>query len=397
MTFDEEGAQPRPPVTRLQTRRLLAWVTLGCAALTVIGLIALWPSGDRPAVDDEALGFTELVPGTVIAARVDQCSFALPDDPVECNIASIEVTGGPADGDTTVLEFPVDAGGVILRDGDRIVLNYVEDAPPEVRYQFADYQRRTPLVVLAVLFALAVVLLGRLRGLAALGGLAVSVAVLLWFLLPALLEGSSPLVVALVAASVIAFTALYLTHGVNERTTVALLGTLASLLLTGILALVFAGATSLTGLAGEETGYLRAFAGGLDFRGLLLAGIVIGSLGVLDDVTVTQVSAVWELKRADPTMTGRSLYGAALRIGRDHIASTVNTLVLAYAGAALPLLLVLVVAERSLGSVITGEVVAVEVVRTLVGSIGLVASVPLTTALAAWVVGAAAERTTKTA
>jgi uncharacterized membrane protein len=222
---------------------------------------------------------------------------------------------------------------------------------------------------------------------AALGGLLVSGAVILWFLLPALLDGQNPLAVAMVASSVIAFTAIFLTHGIHERSTVALLGTLTSLILTGVLALTFAAATTLTGLAGEDTGFLRALAGELDFRGLLLAGIVIGALGVLDDVTVTQASAVWELARADPAMSRRSLYRAALRIGRDHISSTVNTLVLAYAGAALPLLLVLVVAERSIGTVITGELVAIEVVRTLVGSIGLVASVPITTALAAWVVG----------
>ncbi|MGH9119484.1 MAG: YibE/F family protein [Acidimicrobiales bacterium] len=267
------------------------------------------------------------------------------------------------------------------------MLNYAADAPGVARFQFADFQRRTPLVVLAGLFALAVVLLGRLRGVAALASLAVTFAILLWVLLPALLQGSDPMAVALVAATAIAFVTLYLTHGLNERTTVALLGTLASLALIGLLALIFTAATRLTGLADEESGFLRAFALDLDFRGLLLAGIVIGALGVLDDVTVTQVSAVWELRQANPTTARRPIYRAALNIGRDHIASTVNTLVLAYAGAALPLLLVLAVADRSVGAVLTGEVVAIEVVRTLVGSIGLVASVPITTALAVPVVG----------
>jgi uncharacterized membrane protein len=387
MGLEPETRRSAQPLTPLATRRLLAGVTIGWFVLTIVGLVVLWPSGDRREIDPAALGFAQLVPGTVTRATVEPCSFAAPEAPVDCDVIAVEITGGPTDGDAAVLEFPIEGGGVALEEGDRIVLNYAEDAPPEGRYQFADYQRRGPLIVLAVLFAVAVVALGRLRGLAALGGLVISMAVLLWFLLPALLEGSNPVAVALVGASVIAFAALYLAHGVNERTTVALLGTLASLLVTTALALTFAAATTLTGLASEETGFLRAFAGDLDFRGLLLAGIMIGALGVLDDVTVTQVSAVWELSLADPTMTHRSLYGAALRIGRDHIASTVNTLVLAYAGAALPLLLLLVVAERSLGSVLTGEVIAVEIVRTLVGSIGLVASVPITTALAAWLVG----------
>jgi uncharacterized membrane protein len=333
-------------------------------------------------VSTEQLGFAELVPATVTSVEVSPCSYSVPEEPVDCVAVAADVTGGPTDGDVARLEFALDAVGVSLRTGDRVVLNYVEDAPPEARYQFADFERRTPMVLLAILFAAAVVVLGRWRGLAALGGLVVSALLVLWFLLPALLTGASPLAVALVAASAIALVVIYLAHGVNQLTTVAVLGTLASLLLTAVLGLVFVRATHLTGLVGEETGFLLAVAGSLDFQGLLLAGIVIGALGVLDDVTVTQVSAVWELRKADPDLGGRRLYGAALRIGRDHIASTVNTLVLAYAGAALPLLLVFVVANRSVGSVVTSEIVAIEIVTALVGSIGLVASVPITTALA---------------
>lgn len=167
----------------------------------------------------------------------------------------------------------------------------------------------------------------------------------------------------------------------------ALLGTFASLLVTGVLGLVFVGAAKFTGLAQEEAGFLQLTAGQVDLKGLLLAGIVIGSRGVLDDVTVTQVSAVSELHASNPSLGRWDLYRAGVRIGRDHIASTVNTLLLAYAGAALPLLLLFTEASRPLGDVVTSETVAVEVVRTLVGSVGLVASVPITTALAALVVG----------
>jgi uncharacterized membrane protein len=201
--------------------------------------------------------------------------------------------------------------------------------------------------------------------------------------LPSILDGNSAIAVALVGSSLIMLIALYLSHGYNPRTTTAVVGTVASLLLTGALALVFVAATKLTGLASEEAVFLQISAEQVNLRGLILGGIIIGSLGVLDDVTVTQVSAVWELHLANRTMPARELYRAALRIGRDHIASTVNTLVLAYAGAALPLLILFVEVERGFGDVITGEVVAIEVVRTLVGSIGLVASVPITTALAA--------------
>src|SRR5919109_334122 len=222
----------------------------------------------------------------------------------------------------------------------------------------------------------------RRSGLFALVGVVLSLGVLLVFVFPALLTGSAPIAVALVGTSVIAFGVLYLAHGINERTTVALLGTLASLALTAVLAVTFAGAARLSGLASEDSTTLLTFAPELDYRGLLLAAVIIGTLGVLDDVTVTQVSAVWELHRANPGQGRRQLYGSAIRIGRDHIASTVNTLILAYAAAALPLMLLFTQSGLALGDVLTTETIAVEVVQTLVGSIGLVASVPLTTTLA---------------
>lgn len=191
---------------------------------------------------------------------------------------------------------------------------------------------------------------------------------------------------ALTAAIIIAVSTIYLAHGVSDRTTVALVGTIASLLLTAALGAAFGAAAHLSGLASEESLNLLTFAPELDFRGLLLAATIIGALGVLDDVTITQVSAVWELHDSDPRVGARGLYSAGIRIGRDHIASTVNTLVLAYTAAALPTLLLFSESGLAMGEVLTTETLAVEIVQTLVGSIGLVASVPLTTALASWVV-----------
>jgi uncharacterized membrane protein len=178
------------------------------------------------------------------------------------------------------------------------------------------------------------------------------------------------------------FAVLYLTHGVNVWTSVAVLGTLGALLVTGLLGLLFTDAANFTGIAGEDAAAISAYYPDVDVRGLLLAGVIIGSLGVLDDVTVTQAVTVAELRRADPTMSRTRLYAAASRVGRAHIASTVNTLVLAYAGAALPLLLLFTAGGRSTADLLTSEVVATEVVRTAVGSIGIVAAVPLTTWLA---------------
>jgi uncharacterized membrane protein len=238
---------------------------------------------------------------------------------------------------------------------------------------------------LALLFAIAVVLLGRLRGLAALVGLAGTLVLLLLFVLPAIIEGQSPTLVAATGASAIAFLALYLAHGFRPMTTVALLGTIASLLLTVLLASVFVHLASFSGFASEEAFIVNIGAAQIDLAGLILGGVIIGALGAIDDMTVTQASAVSELRTANPEMGKRELTRAGMRIGRDHVASTVNTLFLAYAGASLPLLLLFILTEKPLTDVANSEIVATEIVRTLVGSIGLVASVPITTWLAAHV------------
>jgi uncharacterized membrane protein len=263
-----------------------------------------------------------------------------------------------------------------------VVLSYDPGAEADQQYAFADVERTRPLALLGVLFAVAVIVLGRLTGLRALLGLGLSLLVITAFVLPALIAGSNALLVALAGSALVMFTVLYLAHGVKVQTSIAVLGTLVSLALTVLLAQLFVGLTELTGLGSDETGLISATVD-VDLRGLLLAGIVIGSLGVLDDVTVTQSAAVWELHLAKPTASVRELYTAGIRIGKDHIAATVNTLVLAYVGASLPLLVVYQLAGSGLRDVLTNEVVAQEVVRTLVGSLGLVAAVPVTTLLAA--------------
>jgi uncharacterized membrane protein len=269
-----------------------------------------------------------------------------------------------------------------LDAGDRVLMGRQPDAPEGLEYAFLDPDRRATLVYLALVFAAAVVVLGGLRGLAALVGLAATIAVLLSFVVPAVLEGRDPLPVALVGAAAIGFLALYLSHGFTTMTTVALLGTLGGLACVAILAVAFMAVAEITGFGSEEAFYVSAIGRQIDVRGLVLGGIVIGALGAIDDMTVTQASAVWELRAADPTMSRHSLLRSGMRIGRDHVASTVNTLVLAYAGASMPLLILFVLSEQSVGTVANGEALATEIVRTLVGSIGLVASVPITTWLA---------------
>jgi uncharacterized membrane protein len=296
------------------------------------------------------------------------------------------MTDGPAAGRGIVTLFPVEPSSPRYHAGDKVVLQYGGGDPTDAgSYQVADFQRGTSLWILGVLFAGAVILLGRWRGVAALVALGVSFVVLIMFMLPAILDGRNPLAVALVGACLIMFAVLYLSHGLSARTSTAVLGTLVSLGLIGVLGWLFSVVADLTGLDEDTANLISVLGHGIDARGLLLAGIVIGSVGVLDDVTVTQTSAVWELRRANPRLGWRELYAAGLRIGRDHMSSSVNTLVMAYAGAGLPLLLAYSASGRGLTDLLTAETVAQELVRTLVGSIGLVASVPITTLLAAMI------------
>ena len=357
------------------------------AAAVAIGLAALWPNG-TPAHPHTGVGFDQRTQqAQVLRVDDDRCS----NGPIStaasglCQHAVVQLTSGADTGHTfTEVVQP----GQLRRytAGQRVVAAYAPGAPANLRYSVVDVDRTVPMVALAAVFALAVVAVGRLRGVTALVALVISFAVLTLFVLPAILQGENPLLVAVVGASVIMLVALYLCHGVGARTSVAVLGTLCSLLLIALLGSVFIDWALLTGDTSDETGLVHTLYPGIEIRGLLLAGVIIGSLGVLDDVTVTQVAAVWELKGADPAATWRRLYRAGMRIGRDHIASVVNTLVMAYAGASLPLLLLFSIARSSVATVADSEIVAEEVVRTLVGSIGLVASVPLTTVLAALVV-----------
>ncbi|MEU7555971.1 YibE/F family protein [Streptomyces sp. NPDC044571] len=399
------GHGPAAPVSR-HLRRVIAAVLIPFAAAVFIGMAVLWPGG-APAHERSGVGFDrQTQQGKVVALeQVDCKSVNVSQVPPtgntstpegreaqaaqtgQCKKATVEVGTGPEKG-RTFIEIVQPGAPRQLADGQEVVVAYAPDAPRDLQYSVIDVNRKLPLALLAGLFAVAVVVVGRMRGVFALIALVVSFGVLTLFILPAILQGSNPLVVAVIGASAIMLIALYMCHGLTARTSVAVLGTLVSLLLIGLLGSLFIDWAFLSGNTDDNTGLIHGLYPAIDMSGLLLAGIIIGSLGVLDDVTVTQTSAVWELHQADPSMGSRALYRAAIRIGRDHIASVVNTLVLAYAGAALPLLLLFSIANSSMGSVANSELVAEEIVRTLVGSIGLVASVPVTTALAALVVSA---------
>ena len=382
-SHDHDALTADPGVAQI-LRVIVAVVVIA----TVVGLAVWWPSGGV-SLPDAADAQGTRVDAVVVGEEPIECAGSDFGATAECTSVLIDITSGENEGAQGSFEmFPeMESSTPDFQLGDEIVVIEFELGDTgEVAYNFADFQRDQPLILLAALFVVAVVALGRFQGIRALAGLIVSGVVLFVYIFPALLDGHPPLAVALVGSSVIALAALYLSHGVNDTTTVALLGTFVALALTGALAAVFSAAAQISGLATEDQIFLLVSAEGIDVRGLVLAGIVLGSLGVLDDVTVTQVSAVARLREANPDYGVRELYSTGVRIGRDHIASTVNTLVLAYAGASLPLLLFYSNVGIGLSESVTSEIVAVEVIRTLVGSIGLVAAVPVTTALAALVV-----------
>ena len=368
-------------------RRTLTIAAGVAAVLLAAGMLWLWPSTSfESRLGDLGFG-SEFYDARVEAIGDAPCAGTEEDAGIRCDDITLRLLQGPDRGETTSLNFASD--GVTtpkFEPGDKLVLSRQPDADPGFEYAFADRHRKPVLFILAVVFAVAVVLLGRLRGLAALAGLIASFVVLLRFILPGILSGDNPLVVAVVGAGVIAFLAIYLAHGFGPLTTVALLGTLASLGVTVAAAQIFVSLADFSGFASEEAIFLNVAQGKIDLTGLTLAGIVIGALGAVDDMTVTQASVVAELYEADPHMSKGRLFASAMRVGRDHVASTVNTLALAYAGASMPLLVLFVLARQSLGTVANGETVATEIVRTLVGSLGLVAAVPLTTWLAVWAV-----------
>ena len=302
----------------------------------------------------------------------------------------VELRSGEQAGKRVPVEIgviDVNRGGQRYEPGDEVYVTYAPATGPGQQdyYIITDRVRTTPLLVLGTLFVVAIVLLGRWQGVRSLVGLALTFAVIVWFLIPRILEGANPVLTSIAAAFVIFSLTLVLVHGIGRMTLSAIAGTTLSLILSGILAWVFVRVSYLTGLASEEATLVQVAAGGtLNAQGLLLGSVIIGALGVLDDVTVSQSSTIFELRRANPELTIRQLFAAGVRVGRDHIAATVNTLVLAYVGAALPLLILFTQSNQPLLHIINREIVAEEIVRTLVGSLGLISAVPLTTGIASW-------------
>ncbi|HET8820681.1 MAG TPA: YibE/F family protein [Thermoleophilaceae bacterium] len=364
--------------------RAFTLVTAALAVATLAGLVLLWPGEVESQIAQGIAVETETA--TVERVEEEACPGFTGQD---CQLATARFESGRESGKR--VEVQLGGGGLDpdVDPGDKVRLAKAPEPPPGSEavagtgYTLYDFERRGPMLLLAGLFVVVVLAFARWRGALSLAGLAVSLALVLVFVVPAILDGEEPLLVAVVGSLAIALITIPLAHGWGPKSIAALLGTAASLILTALLALLFTNLTHLTGLASEEAIFLQVGGADVSLQGLLLAGMVIGALGVLDDVTISQASTVLALRRANASFGFRQLSGRALNVGRDHVSATVNTLVLAYVGASLPILLLFSAADLGVSEAANLEVVAKEIVATLVGSIGLIAAVPVTTALAA--------------
>jgi uncharacterized membrane protein len=366
--------------------RAALWILVPAAALTILGLILLWPQGVEDAEAIDAYG-TE-VDGHVLSVHETECEPADAElneqlQATVCGDVVVRLTSGDQSGEEVIVDIPSGPGAPVVAAGDDVILLHTPDSVSGQQYHIIDHDRASALWALAVAFALAVIAFGRWKGLRSLASLGVTFAVVLLFMVPAVLDGSSPILVAVVGSAAIMLVSLYLSHGWNRTTTVAVIGTLASLIVTVMLAEAAVRLTKLNGVLDENTTNL-ALQYPIDMSGLLLAGILIGALGVIDDITVSQAATVDEVAKANPKWGPARLFKSGMRVGRDHLTSVVNTLVLAYAGASLPLLVLIAAANRPLEQVLTSQIIATEIVRTVAGTLGLIAAVPITTWLAAY-------------
>lgn len=372
-----------PPRSALAV--VLTVVVALIAAGVILAMVELWPDANKLPKGQNPYGAEGV---STVSAKVEtvkpfDCGSGgegpdgLPSVAGNCAQVTASTKAGAA-------QFTLDAARFKagIHKGDEIKLLRIQPSGQEASYEFLDFRRGLPLTALAIVFAVAVVAVARWRGLFAMVGIGVTLLALMKFMLPAFLAGENPLPVAVVGSAAIMLVVLYLAHGISIRTTSALFGTLVGLALTAVLGVLATDWTSLTGVGSEDDSTLVAVAPHIHMAGVVAATMVVAGLGVLNDVTVTQASAVWELRAVQPAARARDLFTSAMRIGRDHIASSVYTLVFAYAGSAMTILLLISAYQRPLTDMATTEQIGEEIVRTLVGAIGLVLAVPITTVFA---------------
>lgn len=304
-----------------------------------------------------------------------------------CTDYILEATSGDRVGEEIIITITPEEKVVSeIRDyqvGDKVLVisNTFGD---EVTYFIADHIRSNSIYLLAIVFILIVIVVGKIKGVSSLLGLSLSVLVLFTFVLPSILNGVNPLLIGIIGSLAIAIPSIYLSHGFNKNSTIALIGTITSLVIVFGLAVLFTSLMHLTGFSSEDAMFLQGEGFSLNMKGILLASVVFGGIGILDDVTVSQVSVTKELNELNSQMSAKELFKKAMNVGQDHISSMVNTLFLAYASSSLPLALLLRQQDVPFREIMNNEIIAEEILRTIVGSIGLVLAVPITTGLAVY-------------
>jgi uncharacterized membrane protein len=330
------------------------------------------------------------LPSDTVQAKVIQIieegEITLDETPQTYQILLVQLLEGPYKGRQVIIDYgqrQIRPAGLLIKPGETILVTVGQQPDGQITAYFTDFVRSRSLIWLVGAFILLTILISGWKGVRSLIGMVLSLIVIIGFIIPQILQGEDPVRVSIIGSFILLAVTLYLVYGWTLKTHAAALGMLIALLITGLLSGYFVNLTRLTGFSDENAMFLVQMAEvQINLRGLVLAGMLIGALGVLDDLVTSQSSAVFELRAADPRLTVHGLYNSAMRIGRDHVAATVNTLFLAYAGAALPMLLLFSLSGERYGYLVNLEFVTVEIVRTLVGSLGLIMAVPITTILA---------------
>ncbi|WP_159707852.1 YibE/F family protein [Arthrobacter sp. 18067] len=411
-----ESSEPTPQAlaSRKRANWILAAILVPLGVLTLVAMMVMWPSGSREGITfsspyQAAPGVT-FDTGRIQSVVVESCTQTGQADAGQADTGQTDPNqSGQAGGSQCTFAFTEpDKGGDVVKVviNPDVAMSHGVDVGDTIRYLnlsavqganagsgapayvFVDFVRSIPIAMLAVLYAAVVIAVARWRGFRALLGLVGAYFVLVSFILPGLVEGKPPLLLALVGSTVIMIGVLYFAHGFSARTSTALLGTIFGLSITALLAAWATDAANLAGVGNHDASTLVNMSSQISISGIILCGLIISGLGVLNDVTITQSSAVWELYELAPNTSARKLFTSAMRIGRDHIASTVYTIAFAYAGAALPILIIVMLYDRPLAEALTSAELSEEVIRTLVGSIGLVLAIPVTTLIAVLVVKA---------
>ncbi|AKK07077.1 putative multitransmembrane protein [Corynebacterium mustelae] len=405
-------AAPPPSKSKETTMTLWRWLLVGFLALWVlgtgVGLAKMWPGDQKPNIAPEFytsfnLGHKQ-VGGTVLFVQPGACSAAetgtlfdtaprvVLGAPEECEWYIIEISEGAGAGMRTLIINSNQPGEPTLEQGDKILLLESEGENGAPLYAFSDLERTMPLLSWGILIALVIIACALLRGVRALIGLLITMLVVVFFTLPVLLLGAPPISTAVVSGATILLAVVVLVHGFNWKSASALGGTLIALGIAAWLASVAIDNNHLRGLGDEDNLSIILYLPDVSVRGLMLCGFIIGALGVLNDVAISQSSTVNELAELDPEAGPMRIFVGAMKVGRDHISSMVYTLVLTYTGASLPLLLLLTISERPLLQTLTSDTVATEILRSGIGALALTLAVPITTLIAAFTVPESSRR-----